>query len=101
MKVNVYSDKFSGTLSASEGIDSIIRSVFKKSGIQANYFPVTDGGECSTEIFKHYNMPVHQRIMNKDFVGNWRPAEFLNINGEIYFESASLIGVNNSTTASL
>jgi len=97
MKVNVYSDKFSGTLSASEALQ-IIRSVFKKSGIQANYFPVTDGGECSTEIFKHYNMPVHQRIMNKDFVGNWRPTEFLNINGEIYFESASLIGINNSTT---
>ena len=96
MKVNVYSDKFSGTLSASEALQ-IIRSVFKKSGIQANYFPVTDGGECSTEIFKHYNTPVHQRMMNKDFVGNWRPTEFLNINGEIYFESASLIGINNST----
>ena len=56
---------------------------------------------ASTEIFKHYNMPIHQRLMKKDFVGNWIPAEFLNIKVIIYFESASLIGVNNSTTASL
>ena len=100
MKVNVYSDKFSGTLSASEVL-GIIKSVFKNSDIQAKFFPVTDGGEGSTEIFKHYNMPIHQTVMKKDFVGNWIPAEFLNINGDVYFESASLIGVNNSTTASL
>ncbi len=42
-----------------------------------------------------------KELMKKDFVGNWIPAESLNIIGDIYFESASLIGVNNSTTASL
>ena len=52
MRVNVYSDKFSGTLSAAEVL-KVIKSVFKNFDIQANYFPVTDGGEHSTEIFKH------------------------------------------------
>jgi glycerate kinase len=51
MKVNIYSDKFSGTLSASEVL-GIIKSVFKNSDIQAKFFPVTDGGEGSTEIFQ-------------------------------------------------
>ncbi len=95
MKVNIYSDKFSGTLSASEVL-GIIKSVFKNSDIQAKFFPVTDGGEGSTEIFKHYNMPIYQTVMKKDFAGNWIPAESLSINNQIFFESASLIGVNNS-----
>ena len=96
MRVNVYSDKFSGTLSAAEVL-KVIKSVFKNFDIQANYFPVTDGGEHSTEIFKHFNMQTESVSMKKDFVGSWIPAEYLNINGDIYFESASLIGVNKTS----
>ena len=96
MKVNIYSDKFSGTLTASEVLAEI-KTIFRNASIQASYFPVTDGGEDSTEILKHYNIPTQHTIMKKDFVGNWIPAEFLIINKEIYFESAKLIGVNNSS----
>ena len=42
MRINVYSDKFSGTLSAAEVLKTVT-SVFKDVDIQANYFPVTDG----------------------------------------------------------
>ena len=52
MRINVYSDKFSGTLSAAEVLKTVT-SVFKDVDIQANYFPVTDGGEHSTQILKH------------------------------------------------
>jgi len=52
MKVNIYSDKFSGTLTASEVLAEI-KTIFRNASIQASYFPVTDGGEDSTEILKH------------------------------------------------
>jgi len=96
MKVNIYSDKFSGTLTAS-AVLAEIKTIFRNASIQASYFPVTDGGEDSTEILKHYNIPIQHTLMKRDFVGNWIPAEFLKINNEIYFESAKLIGINNSS----
>ena len=62
MRINVYSDKFSGTLSAAEVLKTVT-SVFKDVDIQANYFPVTDGGEHSTQILKHYNMQEISYLM--------------------------------------
>ena len=96
MRINVYSDKFSGTLSADEVLKTV-RSVFKDVDIQANYFPVTDGGEHSTQILKHYNMKTEMIIMTRDFIGNSIPVEYLNVDNDIYFESASLIGVNKTS----
>ena len=52
MKIAVCSDKFSGTLSSIEVLN-IIKNEFEKNSIKAMYFPVTDGGESSTEILKH------------------------------------------------
>ena len=51
MKISIFSDKFSGTLSATQVIE-IINKVFNENLIQASYFPVTDGGEDSSIIFK-------------------------------------------------
>ena len=50
MNIAVYSDKFSGTLSASEVIE-IVKELFENNSIKASYFPVTDGGEDSSTIF--------------------------------------------------
>ena len=40
MNIAVYSDKFSGTLSASEVIE-IVKETFQNNSIKASYFPVT------------------------------------------------------------
>ncbi|MDG2082500.1 MAG: glycerate kinase, partial [Candidatus Actinomarina sp.] len=96
MRINVYSDKFSGTLSAAEVLKTV-SSAFKDVDIQANYFPVTDGGEHSTQILKHYNMKTEMISMTRDFIGNSIPVEYLNVDNDIYFESASLIGVNKTS----
>ena len=53
MNVAVFSDKFSGTLTAKEALDTI-KDVFQASDINAEFFSVTDGGEGSTQIFKEY-----------------------------------------------
>jgi glycerate kinase len=43
MNIAVFSDKFSGTLSAIEVLD-IVQSQFLDSNINADFFSVTDGG---------------------------------------------------------
>ena len=53
MNVAVFSDKFSGTLTAKEALDTI-KDAFQASDINAEFFSVTDGGEGSTQIFKEY-----------------------------------------------
>ena len=57
MNIAVYSDKFSGTLSASEVIE-IVKETFQNNSIKASYFPVTDGGEDSSTIFKEHGIEV-------------------------------------------
>jgi glycerate kinase len=44
MNIAVFSDKFSGTLSALEVIE-IVKDEFLESGIKADFFSVTDGGQ--------------------------------------------------------
>jgi len=65
MNIAVYSDKFSGTLSASEVIGTV-KELFQNNSIEAAYFPVTDGGEDSTKIFKEYGITVKQSLKIKD-----------------------------------
>ena len=100
MKVNIYSDKFSGTLTASEVLAEI-KTIFRNASIQASYFPVTDGGEDSTEILKHYNIPTQHTIMKKDFVGNWIPAEFLIINKVFIVKKNTCIRAVNQAKGAL
>ena len=95
MNIAVYSDKFSGTLSASEVIE-IVKELFENNSIKASYFPVTDGGEDSSTIFKEYGIEVQETINVKDLVGVEKQIEVLNISGDIFVESSLLIGINNT-----
>jgi len=61
MNIAVYSDKFSGTLSATEVI-KIIKEVFDENSIKASYFTVTDGGENSSLIFKEHGFKVNKNL---------------------------------------
>ena len=47
MNIAVFSDKFSGTLSAIEVLD-IVQGKFLDSNINADFFSVTDGGQERT-----------------------------------------------------
>ena len=69
MNIAVYSDKFSGTLSATEVI-GIIKEVFDENSINASYFPVTDGGENSSLIFKEHGFKVNKNLSVLDLRGN-------------------------------
>ena len=95
MNIAVYSDKFSGTLSASEVIE-IVKELFENNSIKASYFPVTDGGEDSSTIFKEHGIEVQETINVKDLVGIEKQIELLNISGDIFVESSLLIGINNT-----
>ena len=77
MNIAVYSDKFSGTLSASEVIE-IVKELFENNSIKASYFPVTDGGEDSSTIFKEHGIEVQETINVKDLVGVEKQIEVLN-----------------------
>ena len=100
MRIAVFADKFSGTLSSSEVINEVGK-VFKYNNIKASFFSVTDGGEGSTEIFKEYGFKTNENSMMQDFTGKWIPIETLKINKQIYLETSQLIGVNNSANNTL
>ena len=100
MKIAVCSDKFSGTLSSIEVLN-IIKNEFEKNSIKAMYFPVTDGGESSTEILKHYGFKTTDSINLEDLGGKSVEVELLSIHNEIFFESSQLIGINNTSTSSM
>ena len=100
MKIAVCSDKFSGTLSSIEVLN-IIKNEFEKNSIKAIYFPVTDGGESSTEILKHYGFKTTDSINLEDLGGKSVEVELLRIHNEIFFESSQLIGINNTSTSSM
>ena len=100
MKIAVCSDKFSGTLSSIEVLN-IIKNEFEKNSIKAMYFPVTDGGESSTEILKHYGFKTTDSINLEDLGGKSVEVELLRIHNEIFFESSQLIGINNTPTSSM
>ena len=95
MGIAVFADKFSGTLSSNEVINEV-NKIFKYNNIKASFFPVTDGGEGSTEIFKQYGFKTNENLMLQDFTGKWIPIETLTINKHIYLETSQLIGINNS-----
>mgnify|MGYP001156800602 CR=1 FL=1 len=95
MKIAVYSDKFSGTLTASEVIETI-KELFEINSIKASYFPVTDGGEDSTIIFKEYGIAVKESLKVKDLVGTEKVIQLLDISGDVFFESSLLVGINNT-----
>ena len=94
MSVAVFSDKFSGTLTAKEALDTI-KDVFQASDINAEFFSVTDGGENSSKIFKEYGFKQFQAFRSYNCDGTEVEVESLNINGLKYFETAQLIGINS------
>ena len=94
MSVAVFSDKFSGTLTAKEAL-GIIKGVFQASSINAEFFSVTDGGENSSKIFKEYGFKQSQAFRSYNCDGTEVEVESLNINGLKYFETAQLIGINS------
>ena len=100
MKITVCSDKFSGTLSSIEVLN-IIKKEFEKNSIEAMYFPVTDGGESSTEILKHYGFKTTDSINLEDLSGEPVEVELLRIDNDIFFESSQLIGINNTSISSM
>ena len=100
MKIAVCSDKFSGTLSSIEVLN-VIKNEFEKNSIEADYFPVTDGGESSTEIFKHYGFKTTDSINFDDLGGESVEVELLLIDNEIFFESSQLIGINNTSISTM
>jgi len=95
MNIAVFSDKFSGTLSAIEVLD-IIKDKFLDSRIKADFFSVTDGGQESSEIFKSYNFQIEERFEALNCDSSLSEVESLNVNENIFFESAQLIGINST-----
>ena len=93
MKIAVFCDKFSGTLSAREVINSI-KSNFNSSNINADFYSVTDGGQDSTNIFLDYGFEIHENFKITNFENKLKSVKTLLINHEIYFESAQLIGID-------
>ena len=57
---------------------------FFQSLSEADYFPVTDGGESSTEIFKHYGFKTTDSINFDDLGGESVEVELLLIDNEIF-----------------
>jgi len=95
MNIAVFSDKFSGTLSAIEVLD-IIKDKFLDSRIKADFFSVTDGGQESTEIFKSYNFQMYESFETLNCDNSLSVVETIDVNGNIFFESAQLIGINST-----
>ena len=95
MNIAVFSDKFSGTLSAIEVLD-IVQGKFLDSNINADFFSVTDGGQESTEIFKSYNFQMNESFETSNCDNSISIVETIDINGNIFFESAQLIGINSA-----
>ena len=83
MNIAVFSDKFSGTLSAIEVLD-IVQSKFLDSNINADFFSVTDGGQESTEIFKSHNFQTHESFEALNCDNSPSVVESLNINGSVF-----------------
>ena len=94
MNIAVFSDKFSGTLSATEVLN-IVQDKFLDSNIDADFFSVTDGGQESTRIFKSYNFQTHESFETLNSDNELSAVESLNINQSIFFESAQLIGIDS------
>ena len=95
MNVAVFSDKFSGTLSAIEVLD-IIKNKFLDSDIKAELFSVTDGGQESTDIFKSYNFQMYESFETSNCDNSLSVVETIDINRNIFFESAQLIGISSA-----
>ena len=100
MNIAVFSDKFSGTLSAIEVLD-IIANKFLDSDIKADLFSVTDGGQESTEIFKSYNFQVYESFEVSNCDNSLSVVETIDVNGNVFFESAQLIGINSAKDSML
>jgi glycerate kinase len=98
MNIAVFTDKFSGTLTAYEVID-VIKENFSNFNIEADFFCVTDGGQESIEIFKSYGFKTESQYEELNCDGVYKNIETLNINKEIYFESAQLIGIDSKLKA--
>jgi glycerate kinase len=95
MNIAVFSDKFSGTLSALEVLE-VVKDKFLDSGIKADFFSVTDGGQESSEIFKSYNFQIAERFETLNCDSSLSEVETIDVNDSVFFESAQLIGINST-----
>ena len=95
MNIAVFSDKFSGTLSALEVLE-VVKDKFLDSGIKADFFSVTDGGQESSEIFKSYNFQIAERFETLNCDSSLSEVETIDVNDSVFFESAQLIGINSA-----
>ena len=100
MKIAVFCDKFSGTLSAQEVIESI-KVNFNNADIDADFYSITDGGQDSTNIFLDYGFQIHENFKLVNFENKLTSVKTLNIKNDIYFESAQLIGIDALTNTFL
>jgi glycerate kinase len=100
MNIAVFSDKFSGTLSAIEVLN-IVQSKFLDSNIKADLFSVTDGGQESTDIFKSYNFQMYESFETSNCDNSLSVVETIDVNGNVFFESAQLIGINSAKDSML
>ena len=100
MNIAVFSDKFSGTLSAIEVLN-IVQSKFLDSNIKADLFSVTDGGQESTDIFKSYNFQMYESFETSNCDNSLSVVETVDVNGNVFFESAQLIGINSAKDSML
>ena len=100
MNIAVFSDKFSGTLSAIEVLN-IVQSKFLDSNIKADLFSVTDGGQESTDIFKSYNFQMYESFETSNCDNSLSVVETIDVNGNVFFESAQLIGINSTKDSML
>ena len=64
--------------------------------IKADLFSVTDGGQESTEIFKSYNFQMYESFETSNCDNSISVVETIDVNGNIFFESAQLIGINST-----
>ena len=95
MNIAVFSDKFSGTLSALEVL-KVVKDKFLDLGIKADFFSVTDGGQESSEIFKSYNFQIAERFETLNCDSSLSEVETIDVNDSVFFESAQLIGINSA-----
>ncbi len=100
MNIAIFSDKFSGTLSAIEVLD-VVQSKFLDSNIKADLFSVTDGGQESTDIFKSYNFQMYESFETSNCDNSLSVVETIDVNGNVFFESAQLIGINSAKDSML
>lgn len=94
MKVLVLVDKFKGTLSSKQ-IGKIIVHELNKSNINADYFPISDGGDGFLDSI-NCNDLLTRYCYAQDAYGNYKRVFYLMNKNKVYIEVAKIVGGNYS-----